>query len=515
MPSEVFDLQTSPSQSQTAQDNTFAISGMDNALVDQAEAMQGLEQFDLSGPLDASFEWWHDSEDLLALLTANDPSYLDMSADGYPTPLCSSHNITADDSSSRGDVTPVHGGQQAMQQVKQSLRDLVGSLVPASLSSSLTSEQSQKLSKEVESRYISSQFVESSLNMFLMRSIPAMPIIHGPTFASRDCDHTLLLNMISLGAIFIAGDETTNKADALWRLANAAVATSWEGLLRRKGPDDNCSGIQLVVTSYLRSMYAMLSVSTELRAIGQTSLGLGFTWAQQAGIVAAASRARTELCQTVDIPPLPVDKFWKTWVADETQRRAVLGHYVLDGLLTDFTGQPTAVRHTANPILLPSQDSLFEAKTADQWITQLHREKDACDTSFRELYVKLFDSTSDFERMQLSYLSIRVVLEALQSLIYEHHEAGGCTIGTPSKQDIGRALVRLYKTQIRSLPTTELMVEHALRWHVICIRLNVEDYGASKAALPGLQYRTGPAQPRTLLYSCLAFSRMGKDQRCS
>ena len=44
--------------------------------------------------------------------------------------------------------------------------------------------------------------------MFLTRSIHAMPMVHSPTFVSRDCDHPLLLNMIVLGSMFIAGEET-------------------------------------------------------------------------------------------------------------------------------------------------------------------------------------------------------------------------------------------------------------------------------------------------------------------
>ncbi|KAK6405466.1 hypothetical protein LTR95_018764 [Oleoguttula sp. CCFEE 5521] len=300
-----------------------------------------------------------------------------------------------------------------------------------------------------------------------------MPVIHNPTFSSRDCDHPLLLNMIVLGSMFIAGNDTVAKADALWRLANAAVATSWEGLLKRKGLHDQHPGTQLVVTSYLRSMYAMLSASQELRSIGQTSLGLGFQWARQCGIVTAASQPKPTFLPSALISTTELDTRWRVWVSEETQRRAILGHYVLDGLLTDFTGQPTAVRHTANPLMLPYSDRLYDAKTADGWLHEVSLE--AQDTmTFRQLYIVLFDAESTFEALRLSYLSIRVVLEALQSLIYEHHELGGCTIGTPSKTNISFALSRLHRTQINTLSSTQERVEHAIRWHVICIRMCVE-----------------------------------------
>src|ERR1700761_1592568 len=158
---------------------------------------------------------------------------------------------------------------------------------------------------------------------------------------------------------------------------------------------------------------------------------MGFRWARQNGMMTAASK------RLAGEPILPqssasyLEKRWKRWAAEEVQRRAILGHYVLDGLLTNFSGQPTAVRHTANPVLLPSRDSLFDAKSANQWLGEMNRQPE-CNISFRDVYVKIFDTQSSFESLPLTSLSIRVILEALQSLIYEHHEAGGHTIGTPS-----------------------------------------------------------------------------------
>jgi hypothetical protein len=205
---------------------------------------------------------------------------------------------------------------------------------------------------------------------------------------------------------------------------------------------------------------------------------MGFRWARQTGMVSAASKRCTKDPISPHDSPDQLEKRWKLWVAEEIQRRAILGHYVLDGLLTDFSGQPTAVRHTANPVLLPSNDNLFEAKTAQQWLVEMNKET-PCNISFREVYVTIFEPQSVLESVRLTSLSVRVILEALQSLIYEHHEAGGCAIGTPSKTDIGRALVRLYHSHIRLLPFQE-RVEHEIRWHVISIRLAVETASLAK-----------------------------------
>ena len=146
---------------------------------------------------------------------------------------------------------------------------------------------------------------------------------------------------------------------------------------------------------------------------------------------------------------------------------------MLDGLLTDFSGQPTAVRHTANPLILPSPDRLFEARDEQAWLSEMQSEG-RCQLPFRDLYVSMFDPTSSFGELRLPYLALRVILEALQSLIYENYEAGGTAIGSPSTEAIGVALLRLYHHHISTLASVQERVEHSIRWHVICIRLAVE-----------------------------------------
>jgi hypothetical protein len=48
--------------------------------------------------------------------------------------------------------------------------------------------------------------------MFFTRFISVIPVVHIPTYVSRDCDHPLLLTMIVLGSIFIPGNESVAKA---------------------------------------------------------------------------------------------------------------------------------------------------------------------------------------------------------------------------------------------------------------------------------------------------------------
>jgi hypothetical protein len=256
---------------------------------------------------------------------------------------------------------------------------------------------------------------------------------------------------------------------------------------------------------------------------------MGLRWARQAGLLSATSRPHPWKDIKLHTPPEQVEQIWKRWIAEEVQRRALLGHYILDGLLTNFSGQPTAVRHTANPLLLPCRDSLFEAKTPEQWLAETRKE-DENNLTFRDVYAAMFNSQSPLDRLPLTSLSIRVVLEALQSLIYEHHEAGGCAIGTPSRANISHALVQLYRGHISCLPTLQERIEHGIRWHVICIRLAVETAGLAKqicdmyefaqdlhehemheSSLPNLSGWTNTANARRALLHTVALAGLASE----
>lgn len=49
------------------------------------------------------------------------------------------------------------------------------------------------------------------------------------------------------------------KGEALWRLAYAAIATSWPEMIHHKRELDSCSGVELVQTALLSQVYAAMS----------------------------------------------------------------------------------------------------------------------------------------------------------------------------------------------------------------------------------------------------------------
>lgn len=166
---------------------------------------------------------------------------------------------------------------------------------------------------------------------------------------------------------------------------------------------------------------------------------------------------------------------WKKWVSREIQQRALLGYYILDGLVAQMSGGATSARHAANQLQPPSSEEAFEASTADEWLVQMHSERND-QSSFRSIFRQLFSASSSigFSRplgSSISAFSLRVVLEGLQSLVSDCIEDDcSAVVGVPVRADIRKVLVLLYDAiSTNSSLSAPEKLETLLRWHTICL----------------------------------------------
>jgi hypothetical protein len=173
-----------------------------------------------------------------------------------------------------------------------------------------------------------------------------------------------------------------------------------------------------------------------------------------------------------DSSATPLEKMekWKTWASLETQRRTVLGLYIIDAQLARYSGGAPVGRHVTNPLTFSSPESIFNAKTADDWIIELNR-RWVRPTIFREVFLSLFDSQDRHDISLKSNFSIHVVLEGLQALLSENRAADGSALGIPSKSELLRALLRFRRDYLEMSPTSPGSLELLLRWHAICLDL--------------------------------------------
>ncbi|KAL5331636.1 hypothetical protein ACEPPN_001171 [Leptodophora sp. 'Broadleaf-Isolate-01'] len=211
-----------------------------------------------------------------------------------------------------------------------------------------------------------------------------------------------------------------------------------------------------------------MSKNESLRMTSQTFHGLGFYWARQCGMF-NVDRSPF-LVPSLLAPEEEKVEAWKLWAAREVQNRGVLGHYVLDGHISQFSGYAACARHVTNPLLMPSSDSAFDACTADEWIKEM-QESGEDRISFRELFNKVFYGSAP-NSLVLSNFTLRVLLEGLQSLSADLQEADGeVAVGTPRKNEISAALIRIYKEHLETSTPSVDQLELLIRWHAIFLDL--------------------------------------------
>lgn len=381
------------------------------------------------------------------------PGILPILSCAHPTTAANLGSSSFQDSGSSFGTVPAGESEQAVHNVSQMV---------ASLSSTVTAA--------VDATSLTSVFLDECLHMFFVRFIPTFPVLHRATFVFRESSQPLLLNAMAIGSLYLGPKASVAKGEALWRLAHIAIATSWESLITHRGSYDACQGVQLVLTALLAQVYGALSKNRNIRITSQASHALGFFWARQCAL------SDIEPYTVTDLPSLTAsasekEHCWRTWVAKEIQKRALLGHYVLDGLIAQMTGEPPSVRHAANLLGLPSAESAFEARTADEWLYHMCSQE-VVSHSFKSILKSLFLPAGHLHRIPhtASAFSLRVILEGLQSLVSDCDSDGIGTVGVPSMFELRRALARVYESITTSshLSHTERL-ETYLRWHTICL----------------------------------------------
>ncbi|KAJ5289792.1 ATPase inhibitor, partial [Penicillium atrosanguineum] len=416
---------------------------------------------------DCSSLLWPDSEELLHSILSVGPGAWEQRAPSMPQTFEEPYN-PVESKSDGPDISPsdrsalVEDGERAIHSLSGLLGEAFCKVTTPTVLSGLTS-----------------RFLDSSLHMFFKNVIPMFPIIHQPTFVFRDCPSPLLLNAIALGALFLGTLDAVIKADALWQLAHTAVATSWHGMLAQRRSYDSCNGVHLAQTVLLSQIYAALSKSKTLRMTSQVFHGMAIFWASHCGMYEMLGHAPLP---PTDSPPEMISHAWHTWIARETRIRTLLGLYIVDGVVSQFSGNPTFVRHMANPLTFPSDELTFDANTADEWLGLMHKNIPShksnirfCDV-FRVLFAEYdceeyYPSTYQYGNSLFNY---KVVLEGIRSLVSDANRIDPPPIGVPRKVDISRVVSRLRSRIIQDQKLSATgRIATLLQWHTICLDLVV------------------------------------------
>ncbi|KAF2473730.1 uncharacterized protein BDR25DRAFT_386592, partial [Lindgomyces ingoldianus] len=402
--------------------------------------------------LQPSSLFWPDSEHLLQNIMSIDPALWEQPMALMP-PILENHTM----SYSRA-TNDLEDGSSEGRRAIQTLSALISNTVNG-------------VTKPAALANLTSRFLDSCLHMFFSTFIPMLPVVHRPTFVFRECSPPLLLNAIAIGSLFLGTPEASAKGDVLWRLAHTAVSTSWHSMISQKSEYDSCNGVQLVLTALLSQVYAALAKSRTLRMTSQVFHGLGIYWARYSGLFDLPA-----------LPPLPSFddpqetkyRAWRVWLAREVQLRTLLGLYIMDGVISQFSGNPTFAQHMSNLLLTPSDEYTFNATSPDEWMGRLiQRSPLETRTRFCDIFRKLFyphDQLTAKVPADLSLFSLKVVLEGLKSLVAESKRIEPSPVGVPPQSEINFVLDRLRLYILNSRIFTQVEKSTAmLRWHAICL----------------------------------------------
>jgi hypothetical protein len=240
-------------------------------------------------------------------------------------------------------------------------------------------------------------------------------------------------------------------------------------MITHRGPYDAVCGVQLILSALLSQVYGALSRNRSIRTTSQAFKALSFFWARRCGMMDV---------ECYDINQLPShsasaedkDHQWRVWAAREIQQRTLLAHYILDGLTSSMTGEPTSTRHATSKLTIPGCECAFEALTADDWIT--HMQTVSMERpSYRHLLRVLFKPSvpSPFINHSFTAFSFRVLLEGLQSLLADC-DAEASAVGVPSRAEVEAALSHLQQALMANPDISNAdRQETMLRWHTICL----------------------------------------------
>ncbi|KAL4915370.1 cytochrome P450 [Aspergillus aurantiobrunneus] len=382
---------------------------------------------------------WPDSEELLHNIISLDPTIWQQPLALAPSTLgiIDTPGDSLNYQGSPGNSTIADDGRQAIQSLNSLISDTFSRVTaPASLTG------------------LTSRFLDGSLHMFFENIIPMLLIFHRPTFVFKDCAPPLLLNAIALKALILG-----------------TVATSWHTMITRRRAADSCTGVELIQTVLLSQIYAALSRNRTFRTTSQVFHGLGIHWASHCGIYDAYAVEPISLPSLSDPEPVKTES-WRRWIAQETMLRTLLGLYVVDGVVSQFSGNPTFPRHAANPLLLPSCDAAFAASSADDWVGVISRSPARSRTRFCDVYRGLFGvlNAGDAYEYDISLFHHKVILEGIRCLVSETNRTNPPPLGMPTKHDLLLVLRRLRSNILSSQSLTQTDCLTALvQWHSICL----------------------------------------------
>lgn len=216
-----------------------------------------------------------------------------------------------------------------------------------------------------------------------------------------------------------------------------------------------------------------------MRMTSQTFYGLSMHWARYCGMFESATKDDIQLPHESDSLERKTH-YWKLWVGRESQLRILLGLYVIDGVVSQYSGNGFGTPWpTISTLPLPASDAAFNATCPDKWLSSMgdidiqrptDRLNDLCYRFFTPQSRDHDDQFAIMLEQELELFNTKIALEILYCLATASKRTERPPVGIPSKLEVSRALctIRRHILNNSTLSPTERSIA-LLRWHSICL----------------------------------------------
>lgn len=251
----------------------------------------------------------------------------------------------------------------------------------------------------------------------------------------------------------------------------------------------------------------------------QTFYGLSMHWAQYCGLYEVGQAECPRVPHVGD--PIEVKMgAWRAWAARETQLRALLGLCVIDGVVSQFSGNFVNTWAATNSLPLASDDRAFAATHVDDWIlamTPRNSLQEPKATRFYDVYhALLVEHQAELVKNLSGLLNIKILLEILASLAADFERVTPGPTGLRCKVGATKALgtLRRILSQSKILTAADKTIG-LLRWHAVCLNLvgstargarrMCHHYGITQQIFGGKKrHEPGPVNPQRWAQGLLA-----------
>lgn len=199
-------------------------------------------------------------------------------------------------------------------------------------------------------------------------------------------------------------------------------------------------------------------------------------WAQYCGLYEIGQTEAAKVPLAEDSVDAKMNA-WRIWAARETQLRALLGLCVIDGVVSQFSGNFVNTWAATNSLPLAADDGAFAATNVDEWIAAMVTHDSLRGpkvTRFYDVYHALLieGDQADLVKNLSGLLNIKILLEILASLAADFERVTPGPTGLRCKVGATKALGTLRRILSQSKILSEVdKTLGLLRWHAVCLNL--------------------------------------------